>query len=133
MRKRSLYCCGVFLVRSDLHKGYGAPDQFNLNLLLQWAAGPAITIDGAKDRLVPYGNVYANLAKQLKGDPPSHDFSKIGNLRRGLRQIFVPLPSSLPGRRFVFGELLSLFSRHSRTFTYNASSGHLYYDPWNFL
>jgi hypothetical protein len=60
----------VYLVRSDLHKGYGAPDQFNLNLLLQWAAGPAVTIDGAKDRLLPYANAYASLTKQLEGRQP---------------------------------------------------------------
>jgi hypothetical protein len=60
----------VYLVRSDLHKGYGAPDQFNLNLLLQWAAGAAVTIDGARDRLLPYANVYTSLAKQLEGRQP---------------------------------------------------------------
>jgi hypothetical protein len=60
----------VYLVRPDLHKGYGAPDQFNLNLLLQWAAGPAVTIDGAKDKLQPYANAYSALAKEFEGQKP---------------------------------------------------------------
>jgi hypothetical protein len=60
----------VYLVRPDLHKGYGAPDQFNLNLLLQWAAGSAVTVDGAKEFLSPYAATYSSLVKQLEGRQP---------------------------------------------------------------
>ena len=59
----------VYLLRPDLHKAFGEPDHLNVSTLLQWAAGPGVTVEESnaptKQKLVPYAAIYTSLAKQV--------------------------------------------------------------------
>jgi hypothetical protein len=59
----------VYLLRPDLHKAFGEPDRLNVTMLLQWAAGPGITVEGTnaptKQKLMPYANIYSSMTKNV--------------------------------------------------------------------
>jgi len=38
--------------------------------LVQWAAGPAVTVDYNKDKLAPYAKTFSSLASQMGNRPP---------------------------------------------------------------
>ena len=54
----------IYLVRGDLHKAFGNPEKFNLTALIQWAAGPGLTVDYDKPKLSPYANVLATISRK---------------------------------------------------------------------
>lgn len=59
----------VYLVRGDLHRAFGEPEKLNLSALVQWAAGPAVTVDYNKNKLAPYAKTFASLASQMGNRP----------------------------------------------------------------
>ena len=60
----------VYLLRGDLHRAFGEPEKLNLSALVEWAAGPAVTVDYNKDRLAPYAQTFSSLAGQMGKRPP---------------------------------------------------------------
>ena len=60
----------VYLVRGDLHRAFGEPEKLNLSALVEWAAGPAVTVDYNKDKLAPYAQTFSSLAGQMGNRPP---------------------------------------------------------------
>lgn len=60
----------IYLVRGDLHKAFGNPEKFNLTALIQWAAGPGLTVDYDKPKLSPYADVLASISSKTNAAAP---------------------------------------------------------------
>jgi hypothetical protein len=60
----------IYLVRGDLHKAFGNPEKFNLTALIQWAAGPGLTVDYDKPKLLPYADVLASISSKTNTAAP---------------------------------------------------------------
>jgi len=60
----------IYLVRGDLHKAFGNPEKFNLTALIQWAAGPGLTVDYDKPKLSPYANALASISSKTNAAAP---------------------------------------------------------------
>jgi DNA-binding SARP family transcriptional activator len=60
----------IYLVRGDLHKAFGNPEKFNLTALIQWAAGPGLTVDYDKPKLSPYADALASMSRKTNAAAP---------------------------------------------------------------